>query len=123
MKEDSDSTGRWTLSVWPRPAPILFSIVGAVFGSLYIAGGGQAEHILVGALVGLVVGVARPLFRYRVAGALIVSLATAFGFLSTQAQHQGSTELCLFIAGAVGFSYGVLFWGDPRWDVFSTDDV
>ena len=91
---------------------LLVGIVPIATGAETSGGAILGGYVLGGMSAGALVGLALPLFRHRVLGALIVGLGAAlWGKVATSFQGEPfDVTIATFIAVFFGTIYGVLLW-------------
>lgn len=113
----------WEIREPLKPRPVAGALCGALTGLLFGLIADQADfgvgrssimlgYVMGGAVAGLLIGGALPLFRNRVIAGVVVSVAASIGLLLVHWFWEDSLppEASLLIGCSMGFTYAVLFW-------------
>ena len=107
----------WTLPAHKTPSRQLFVLAfqGVAIGVVYnLFHDGWWYFTLFAAAVGLVVGAVFPLFRYRIAAWIVITVASAALMLATGPYDDIGPSRIIFIAGCFGLAYSALLWGAEK---------
>ena len=103
-----------------RRSPVVLGLGGGFAGMILGLPGLDWRAIGIATLVGVGLGLFRPLFRYRVAAFFVVALFVGAALFWTGWDTWGGTAFSWFMGVLFGFVYAALLWG-RRQDPLTTE--
>ena len=106
----------------PAPAPVPFTVLGALLGVLFTVPRTTLTAVGVASACGLIVGLARPLCTHRVAAMFVLGVPLGGAFYLLEVDAWAGTGASWFFGGLFAFAYAAIGWGredDPvtgHWD-------